>query len=75
MLNLVSLALGLVTFVFLVVTFLFPVLGAVGAWLSLVAAILAAGIGQLSSSRGGRNFALFVILIALLRLFIGGGIL
>lgn len=75
MLNLVSLLLALVTFIFLVVTFLFPFIGAIGAWLSLVAAIFAAGIGQLSTAKSGRNFALFVVLVALLRLFIGGGVL
>ena len=55
--------------------FLFPVVGAIGAWLSLVAAIIGAGVGQLSASKAGRNFNIFVIIVALVRLSLGGGLL
>ena len=73
--NLVSLAIGLVAFVVQIVIFLVPLLGGLGSWPVLVAAIVGAGIGQLATSKSGRNFNIFVILIALLRLSIGGGIL
>ncbi|EMD84348.1 hypothetical protein [Pacificimonas flava] len=75
MLNLISLIIGLVTFLFLVVTFIFPIVGALGAWLSLAAAVVGAGIGQLALSKSGRNFNIFVMLVALLRISIGGGLI
>lgn len=75
MLNLTSLVIGLVTFLFLVVTFIFPIVGALGAWLSLAAAVVGAGIGQLALSKSGRNFNIFVMLVALLRISIGGGLI
>ena len=59
MFNLISLLIGLVTFIFLVVVFIVPLVGGIGAWLALVAAIIATGIGQLSSSKTGRNFGIF----------------
>ena len=73
--NVVSLIIGILTLIFLVVLFLFPVVGAIGAWLSLVAAIIGAGVGQLSASKAGRNFNIFVIIVALVRLSLGGGLL
>ncbi|MEE4351084.1 MAG: hypothetical protein V2J26_12725 [Pacificimonas sp.] len=74
MFNLVSLIIGIITFIFLVVVFIVPFVGALGAWLALLAAVIAAGIGQLSANKAGRNFGIFVILIAVLRLSIGGGL-
>ena len=43
-----------------------------GAGLSLIA--VGVVLGQLSSSNGGRNFCLIVLLIAAVRLTLGGGI-
>ncbi|GAA4761071.1 hypothetical protein GCM10023219_01090 [Stakelama sediminis] len=61
--GLVALALGLVALV--------PLLG----WLNYIvipAAVLGAGIGTLSGSNGGRNLNLFVLVIAVIRLWMGG---
>jgi hypothetical protein len=51
-----------------------PLLGW-GNWLVLPFAVLGAGIGALSSKNHGRNFCLVVLLIAAIRLSIGGGII
>ncbi len=75
MLNLVSIITGLVALVLLILLFIFPVLGAIGSWIALPIAGVGAALGALSSSNGGRNFNIAILLIALLRLWIGGGIL
>jgi len=72
MLNLISIVLGLVALV-LAIPSAIPFLGW-GNWIVLPIAILGAGIGALSSKNGGRNFCLIVLLIAFLRLSLGGGI-
>ena len=74
MLNVVSLIIGLVALVCAAVAFL-PLLGWAN-WLILPLAVIGAGIGQMSSSsRAGRNLNLFVILVGIVRLSLGGGIL
>ena len=45
-----------------------------GNWIVLPIAMLGAGIGALSSSNGGRNFCFVVLVIAVIRLSLGGGI-
>ena len=74
MLNVVSLLIGLIALVSAAIAFL-PLLGWAN-WLILPLAVVGAGIGQLSGgSKAGRNLCLFVIVIGILRLMLGGGIL
>jgi hypothetical protein len=71
--NLVSLFVGLVAL--LIALFgLVPFLGAVN-YLAIPVAIVGAGLGVLSGHRMGRNFNLFVIVVAVIRLFLGGGLI
>ena len=73
MLNIVSLIIGLVAMVLAVVAFV-PLLGIFN-WLIVGLAIIGAGIGAMSRSKVGRNLNLVVILVCVLRLWLGGGIL
>lgn len=72
MLNLVSLIIGLVALVLAVVAFL-PLLGWAN-WLIVPLALVGAAIGAAASSKSGRNLNLFVIVVGVLRLMLGGGI-
>ncbi|MFL6848830.1 MAG: hypothetical protein ACJ8EI_10720 [Sphingomicrobium sp.] len=73
MLNLVSLIVGAVALVLALVAFL-PLLGWAN-WLIISLALLGAGIGMVSRGTAGRNLNLFVIVIGVIRLMLGGGIL
>ena len=73
MLNLVSLLIGLVALICAVIAFL-PLLGWAN-WLIIPLAVIGAGVGQASGSNGGRNLNLFVIIVGIVRLMLGGGIL
>ena len=73
MFNLVSLIIGFVALLFAIVAFL-PLLGWAN-WLIIPLAIIGAGVGLLSRGTAGRNLNLFVILIGIVRLMIGGGLL
>ena len=73
MLNIVSLIIGLVAMLFAVVAFI-PFFGIL-TWLIVPLALIGAGIGAMSQSNSGRNLNLVVILIGVLRLWLGGGIL
>ena len=73
MFNLVSLIIGFVALVCAIVAFI-PLLGALN-WLIVPLAIIGAVIGMISRSTAGRNLNLFVILVAIVRLSLGGGIL
>ena len=73
MLNLVSLIIGAVALVFAVVAFL-PLLGWAN-WLIIPLAVIGAAVGMASRSTAGRNLNLFVIVVGVLRLMLGGGIL
>lgn len=73
MFNIASLIIGFVALVCAVVAFI-PLLG-VGEWLVLLLAIFGAGIGVVSRHNAGRNLNLFVIVVAVIRLMLGGGIL
>ena len=73
MLNLVSLIIGAVALVLAVVAFL-PLLGWAN-WLIIPLALIGAGVGMASSSNSGRNLNLFVIVVGVIRLMLGGGIL
>jgi hypothetical protein len=67
MLNLVSLIIG-------AVALLFALLGWAN-WLIVPLAIIGAVVGMASRSTAGRNLNLFVILVGVVRLSLGGGIL
>ena len=73
MLNLASLIIGIVALIFAVIAFL-PLLGWAN-WLIIPLALIGAAVGMASSSNAGRNLNLFVIVVAVLRLMLGGGIL
>jgi hypothetical protein len=71
MFNLVSLIIGFVALVCAVIAFI-PLLGWAN-WFIIPLAIVGAGIGMVSSGSAGRNLNLFVILVAIVRLSLGGG--
>lgn len=73
MLNLVSILIGIVSLV-IVIPATIPFLGWAN-WIALPLIVIGVIIGQFSSSDGGRNFCLVVLLIAAIRLTIGGGII
>ena len=73
MLNIVSLIIGAAAMVFAIIAFI-PFLGWAN-WLIIPLAIIGAVIGMLSASNTGRNLNLFVIVIGIVRLMLGGGIL
>ena len=73
MLNIVSLIIGLVALVCAAVAFI-PLLGWAN-WLIIPLAVVGAGIGAVSSSNMGRNLNLFVIVVGIVRLMLGGGII
>ena len=73
MLNIVSLLIGLVALLCAAIAFI-PLLGWAN-WLIIPLALIGAAVGMASSSNAGRNLNLFVVVIAVLRLMLGGGIL
>jgi uncharacterized membrane protein len=73
MLNLVSIIIGVVAFLLALIAFL-PLLGWAN-WLIVPLAIIGAVVGMISRSTAGRNLNLFVIVIGVGRLILGGGIL
>jgi hypothetical protein len=73
MFNIVSLIIGFVALVFALIAFL-PLLGWAN-WLIIPLAIIGAVIGMISRGTAGRNLNLFVILVGVVRLMLGGGFL
>jgi hypothetical protein len=73
MFNLVSLIIGFIALVFAVIAFI-PLLGWAN-WLIVPLAIIGAVIGMISRRSAGRNLNIFVIVIGVIRLMLGGGIL
>jgi hypothetical protein len=73
MLNLVSIIIGIVALIFAVIAFL-PLLGWAN-WLIIPLALIGAAVGMASSSNAGRNLNLFVVVVGVIRLMLGGGIL
>ncbi|MEE4199277.1 hypothetical protein [Erythrobacter sp.] len=71
--NLLAYLFGLVSLV-IVIPSQIPLLGW-GNWLALPLIVIGIVFGALSSRNGGRNFCLIVLLIAAVRLTIGGGII
>jgi hypothetical protein len=74
MLNIVSLIIGAVALVCAVVAFV-PLLGWLNWLIVIPLALIGAGVGVVSKSNGGRNLNLFVIVVGVFRLILGGGIL
>lgn len=72
MLNLASILVGILSLV-IVIPSQIPLLGW-GNWFALPLIVVGIVLGQLSSSRSGRNFNLVVLLIVIVRLSLGGGI-
>jgi len=72
MLNLLAYLVGLISLV-IVLPAQLPFLGAAN-WIALPVIVVGVIIGALSSKNGGRNFCLVVLLIASVRLVLGGGI-
>ena len=73
MLNLASLIIGVVALMLAVVAFL-PLLGWAN-WLIIPLALIGAAVGMASRSNTGRHLNLFVVVVGVLRLMLGGGIL
>jgi hypothetical protein len=73
MLNLFSLIIGGIALVLAAIAFI-PLVGWAN-WFIIPLAIVGAGLGAISSSNSGRNLNLFVILVGIVRLSIGGGII
>jgi len=73
MFNLVSLIIGVVALICAIIAFI-PLLGWAN-WLIIPLAIIGAVIGMISRGRAGRNLNLFVIVVGVVRLMLGGGIL
>jgi hypothetical protein len=72
MLNLISLVIGGIALI-LVAIAIIPLVGWAN-WFIIPLAVIGAGVGAVSSSNSGRNLNLFVILVGIVRLSIGGGI-
>lgn len=70
--NIISILIGLFALLWGLLAFL-PLFGWMY-WLVIPVALVGLGIGVLSSSNGGRNLNLVVIVIGLIRLSIGGGL-
>jgi hypothetical protein len=72
MFNIVSLMIGVVALLCAAIAFI-PLLGWLN-WLVIPFAVIGAGVGVVSSGNAGRNLNIFVIVVAVLRLMLGGGI-
>ena len=73
MFNIASLIIGIVALILAVIAFI-PLLGALNGFI-VPLAIIGAVVGMVSRSTAGRNLNLFVILIGVVRLSLGGGII
>ena len=73
MLNLLAFIFGIVSLI-IVIPATIPFLGWAN-WLALPLIVVGIILGALSSSDSGRNFCLVVLLIAAVRLTLGGGII
>ena len=73
MLNALAYIVGLISLV-IVIPAQIPLLGWAN-WVALPLIVIGIIIGALSSKDGGRNFCLVVLLIAAVRLMLGGGVI
>lgn len=71
--NLISILIGLVALVVALVG-LIPLVGIVN-WVAIPIALVGLIVGNFAAAKSGRNFNLIVLGIAVVRLFLGGGIL
>ena len=72
MLNIISILIGLLAIPWVVLAAI-PFIGALN-WLVIPWALLGLFVGVLSSSNSGRNLNIIVLLVAIVRLSLGGGI-
>ncbi|HYG47413.1 MAG TPA: hypothetical protein VD846_05655 [Allosphingosinicella sp.] len=72
MLNILSLIVGAIALLFAVPAFI-PLLGWMN-WLVVPVALVGLGLGLASGRTSGRNLNLFVIVVGVVRLFLGGGV-
>lgn len=73
MFNILSILVGLVALLF-AIPGVIPLLGWLN-WVAIPIALIGTLIGVISSKTGGRNLNLIVLLIAIVRLSLGGGLL
>lgn len=73
MANLLSIVIGVISLILLIVSFI-PLLGW-GNWIVLPIAGVGAALGALSGKDNGRNFCLVIFVLAIGRLWIGGGVI
>ncbi|MEM7666226.1 MAG: hypothetical protein AAF250_10265 [Pseudomonadota bacterium] len=73
MLNILAFLIGLVSLL-IVIPAQIPLLGWAN-WVALPLIVIGVIIGALSSSNSGRNFCLIILLVAAVRLTIGGGVI
>jgi len=73
MFNVASLIIGFVALILAIIAFI-PLLGWAN-WLIIPLAVIGAGVGMVSRGTAGRNLNLFVIVIGVVRLMLGGGII
>ncbi|WJY18815.1 hypothetical protein QQS45_00745 [Alteriqipengyuania flavescens] len=73
MLNILSFLLGILSLI-IVIPATIPLLGW-GNWFALPILVIGVVLGQMSSSKSGRNFCLVIGLIAVIRLSLGGGLI
>jgi hypothetical protein len=73
MLNFLAYLVGLVSLI-IVIPAQIPLLGAIN-WIALPIIVVGIVLGALSSKDGGRNFCLVILLIAAVRLTLGGGLI
>ncbi|MEQ1725147.1 MAG: hypothetical protein ABL882_04370 [Sphingopyxis sp.] len=73
MLNIFSCLIGGVTLILALLAFI-PLLGWAN-WLIIPCALVGLALGQLSERRAGRNLCLIVVVVGIVRLWLGGGIL
>ena len=73
MFNIISILIGLVALSCAALAFI-PLLGWAN-WLIIPLALIGAGIGAIGTGKTGRNLNLFVVIVGILRLMLGGGIL
>ena len=73
MFNIVSLIIGFVALILAVIAFI-PLLGWAN-WLIIPLAVIGAAVGLIGRGTAGRNLNLFVIVVGVVRLMLGGGIL
>ncbi len=72
--NILSKIVGIVGLILLIVLLIFPVLGAVGSWIALPIGIFGLILGAFSRKSSGRTLNIVLIIIALVRLWLGGGV-